>query len=96
MIWYPAQFFAISGVSLGTKQNGEVLGDVVLPPWAGGSPERFIEIHREVIFQFDPHMGFAVNCMRDLFFFFLRCYAQTPDRLLKVHTLVLIFITGSI
>lgn len=31
---------------LGTSQDGEVLGDVILPAWAKGSPERFIEIMR--------------------------------------------------
>jgi hypothetical protein len=31
---------------LGTSQDGEVLGDVILPVWAKGSPERFIEIMR--------------------------------------------------
>ena len=31
---------------LGTSQDGEVLGDVVLPPWAEDSPEKFVEIMR--------------------------------------------------
>jgi len=31
---------------LGTSQEGEVVGDVILPPWAKGSPERFIEVMR--------------------------------------------------
>ena len=35
-------------LTLGTKQNGEVLGDVVLPPWAKGCPVEFIRLHREV------------------------------------------------
>ena len=34
--------------SPGTKQSGEELGDVILPPWAKGSPAEFIRIHREV------------------------------------------------
>ena len=29
---------------LGTSQDGEVLGDVLLPPWAKGSPEKFVEV----------------------------------------------------
>lgn len=33
---------------LGTKQNGEVLGDVRLPPWAKGDPREFIRLHRKV------------------------------------------------
>ena len=37
-----------SCVQLGTKQSGEVLGDIVLPPWAKGCPVEFIRLHREV------------------------------------------------
>lgn len=33
----------------GMKQNGELLGDVILPPWARGDPHEFIRIHREVL-----------------------------------------------
>jgi len=33
---------------LGVKQNGEVLYDIVLPPWAKRDPREFIRIHREV------------------------------------------------
>ena len=31
---------------LGTSQDGEVVGDVLLPPWAKGSPEKFVEVMR--------------------------------------------------
>ena len=31
---------------LGTSQDGEVLGDVILPPWAKESPEKFVEVMR--------------------------------------------------
>ncbi|XP_058177691.1 WD repeat and FYVE domain-containing protein 3 [Anopheles ziemanni] len=34
---------------LGTKQNGEVLNDVVLPPWAKNDPREFIRMHREAL-----------------------------------------------
>nr|CAD1832089.1 unnamed protein product [Ananas comosus var. bracteatus] len=34
---------------LGVKQDGEPLGDVVLPPWAKGSPEEFIHKNREAL-----------------------------------------------
>ena len=34
---------------LGTKQNGESLGDVVLPPWAKNSPEEFIRCNRAAL-----------------------------------------------
>eukprot|EP00985_Skeletonema_marinoi_P012038 scaffold5743_cov173-Skeletonema_marinoi.AAC.7 len=33
-------------LKLGTMQDGEVLGDVILPPWAKGSPEKFVEVMR--------------------------------------------------
>eukprot|EP00054_Salpingoeca_dolichothecata_P021304 m.136033 g.136033 ORF g.136033 m.136033 type:complete len:942 (+) comp23938_c0_seq1:3290-6115(+) len=35
--------------NLGEKQNGEVLGDVLLPPWAKGDPHEFIRLHREAL-----------------------------------------------
>ncbi len=34
---------------IGTKQNGEELDDVLLPPWAKGSPAEFIRVHREAL-----------------------------------------------
>ena len=41
-------------ISSGTKQNGEELGDIKLPPWAKGDAIEFIRLHREVkiIFKF--------------------------------------------
>ncbi len=34
---------------LGSSQDGELLGDVSLPPWAKGSPEKFVEIMRAAL-----------------------------------------------
>jgi hypothetical protein len=34
---------------LGSSQDGELLGDVSLPPWADGSPEKFVEIMRAAL-----------------------------------------------
>ena len=34
---------------LGTKQNGEALDDVLLPPWAKNSATEFIRIHRAAL-----------------------------------------------
>lgn len=31
---------------LGVKQNGTVLNDVILPPWAKGDPKEFIRLNR--------------------------------------------------
>ena len=36
------------GLPLGTRQNGKVVGDVELPPWAAG-PEDFLAIHRHAL-----------------------------------------------
>ena len=33
-------------LKLGTMQEGEVVNDVALPPWANGSPEKFVEVMR--------------------------------------------------
>ncbi|XP_049532447.1 WD repeat and FYVE domain-containing protein 3 isoform X2 [Anopheles darlingi] len=34
---------------LGTKQNGEVLNNVILPPWAKNDAREFIRVHREAL-----------------------------------------------
>ena len=34
---------------LGTKQSGESLDDVLLPPWAKNSATEFIRIHRAAL-----------------------------------------------
>ena len=39
----------VNNFKLGTSQDGDVLGDVALPPWAEGSPERFVEIMRAAL-----------------------------------------------
>ncbi|PIN24790.1 hypothetical protein CDL12_02480 [Handroanthus impetiginosus] len=36
-------------LDLGSKQSGEKVGDVILPPWAKGSAREFIRKHREVL-----------------------------------------------
>ncbi|XP_029465484.1 WD repeat- and FYVE domain-containing protein 4 [Rhinatrema bivittatum] len=36
-------------VELGCMQDGTVLGDVVLPPWAAGDPHTFIRLHRQAL-----------------------------------------------
>ena len=38
-----------SSCPLGTMQDGLVVGDVELPPWANGSPETFIEVMRSAL-----------------------------------------------
>jgi hypothetical protein len=45
----PAFLRNTNGFKLGTSQDGEVMGDVVLPPWAKGSPEKFVEVMRAAL-----------------------------------------------
>ncbi|KDD72785.1 Beige/BEACH domain-containing protein, partial [Helicosporidium sp. ATCC 50920] len=35
--------------ALGVRQDGAALGDVELPPWANGSPEEFVRLHRRAL-----------------------------------------------
>lgn len=46
--WYcnPAFLKNTNKYKLGCTQDGEEVGDVTLPPWAKGSPEKFIEVMR--------------------------------------------------
>ncbi|KAL6785485.1 hypothetical protein ACKKBF_B00450 [Auxenochlorella protothecoides x Auxenochlorella symbiontica] len=37
------------GLALGTRQDGRPVGDVELPPWARGSPERFLSLQRAAL-----------------------------------------------
>ena len=41
---------SLSGFNFGVKQSGEVVDDVILPPWANGDPRLFILKHRQVTF----------------------------------------------
>jgi hypothetical protein len=49
--WYcnPAFLKNSNNFKLGTSQDGDLLGDVTLPPWAKGSPEKFIEVMRNAL-----------------------------------------------
>lgn len=49
--WYcnPSFLRNANNFKLGTSQDGELLGDVVLPPWADGRPEKFVEIMRAAL-----------------------------------------------
>ncbi|MFH4977645.1 hypothetical protein AB6A40_004354 [Gnathostoma spinigerum] len=43
----PEMFINANHFDFGVKQNGVVLDDVVLPPWAKGDAREFVRIHRE-------------------------------------------------
>ncbi len=49
--WYcnPSFLRNSNQFKLGTSQDGENLGDVILPPWADGSPEKFVEVQRAAL-----------------------------------------------
>jgi Beige/BEACH domain len=49
--WYcnPAFLKNTNSFKLGTSQDGELLGDVTLPPWAKKSPEIFVEVMRNAL-----------------------------------------------
>jgi hypothetical protein len=49
--WYcnPAFLKNANNLKLGTSQDGDVIGDVELPPWAKGSPEKFVEVMRAAL-----------------------------------------------
>ena len=48
--YYQREFLVnANGFDLGVKQDGSVLGDVVLPPWANGSPDTFVRTMRAAL-----------------------------------------------
>ncbi len=49
--WYcnPSFLKNENNFKMGTSQDGEVIGDVVLPPWARGSAEKFVEVMRNAL-----------------------------------------------
>uniref|UniRef100_A0A7S3L431 BEACH domain-containing protein n=1 Tax=Amphora coffeiformis TaxID=265554 RepID=A0A7S3L431_9STRA len=49
--WYcnPSFLRNTNNFKLGTSQEGETLGDVELPPWAKGSPEKFVDVMRAAL-----------------------------------------------
>eukprot|EP00190_Bangiopsis_sp_CCMP1999_P002376 CAMPEP_0198731752 /NCGR_PEP_ID=MMETSP1475-20131203/31913_1 /TAXON_ID= ORGANISM="Unidentified sp., Strain CCMP1999" /NCGR_SAMPLE_ID=MMETSP1475 /ASSEMBLY_ACC=CAM_ASM_001111 /LENGTH=739 /DNA_ID=CAMNT_0044494757 /DNA_START=90 /DNA_END=2309 /DNA_ORIENTATION=- len=55
-----------NSLPLGTTQDGYVIGDVVLPPWADGSPETFIRLHREALES--PYVSEHLGSWIDLIF----------------------------
>eukprot|EP00951_Prasinocladus_malaysianus_P022641 scaffold190350_cov25-Prasinocladus_malaysianus.AAC.1 len=49
MYYQPEMLLNSNGFDLGQRQDGTVLGDVALPPWADGSPDEFVRIMREAL-----------------------------------------------
>lgn len=49
--WYATPAFLVNRgrMPLGVSQDGDVVGDVELPPWAGGSPHAFVAANRAAL-----------------------------------------------
>ncbi|XP_075384037.1 WD repeat- and FYVE domain-containing protein 4 [Tenrec ecaudatus] len=47
--YLPEFLMNCNAVELGCMQDGTVLGDVQLPPWADGDPHKFISLHRQAL-----------------------------------------------
>ncbi|KAI8870006.1 beach-domain-containing protein, partial [Ramicandelaber brevisporus] len=68
-----------SGFDLGRKQSGEPLGDIILPPWANGSPEQFVFKHRQALES--DYVSRNLHKWIDLIF----GYKQTGPEAVKAH-----------
>ena len=66
--WFTCPAVLCNGarLPLGRRQDGTVLGDVVLPPWAQGSPDQFIRLHRAAL-ECD-HVSASIHQWIDLVF----------------------------
>lgn len=50
LFYLPECLVNVNRVPFGKRRaDGALVNDVVLPPWAQGSPERFIRLHREAL-----------------------------------------------
>ncbi|KAJ3413074.1 hypothetical protein HDV05_008528, partial [Chytridiales sp. JEL 0842] len=47
--YLPDMFENSNRFSFGTKQTGEIIDNVILPPWAKGDPRYFVQQHREAL-----------------------------------------------
>ncbi|XP_028324426.1 WD repeat- and FYVE domain-containing protein 4 isoform X3 [Gouania willdenowi] len=57
-----------NNINLGCREDGTVLGDVELPPWAKGDPQEFIRVHREALES--DHVSSTIHLWIDLIFGF--------------------------
>ena len=66
--WFfqPAFLVNANALDLGTRQCGARVGDVALPPWARGSAERFVSLHRAALE--GEHVSRQVHRWSDLIF----------------------------
>ncbi len=45
----PEMLTNFEGLDFGEKQDGDQVADVILPPWAKGSPRMFMKVHRQAL-----------------------------------------------
>lgn len=53
--YLPEMLTNYQGLDLGTRQSGDLVDNVILPPWAKDSPREFISIHRRALES--PHVS---------------------------------------
>jgi hypothetical protein len=66
LFYLPSIFQNRTGLSLGEKQDGEVVSDVSLPPWARGSVPLFLSLHRAALES--EHVSASLHKWIDLIF----------------------------
>jgi len=49
LYYLPELFRDLNGINFGYKTDATLLRDVQLPPWAEGSPEKFVALHRKAL-----------------------------------------------
>uniref|UniRef100_A0A0K0FFM9 Blue cheese (inferred by orthology to a D. melanogaster protein) n=1 Tax=Strongyloides venezuelensis TaxID=75913 RepID=A0A0K0FFM9_STRVS len=77
--YLPELFKNENNFDFGCKQNGVLLNDVVLPPWAKGDPTEFVRMHREAL-ECD-YISEHLHEWIDLIF----GYKQTGEDAIKAH-----------
>jgi hypothetical protein len=74
-----------NGLNFGMKQNGEVLDNVKLPPWAKGDPRIFIKKHRDALES--PFVSARLNEWIDLIFGYKQLGEEAAKALNVFHYL---------
>ncbi|KAH8377111.1 hypothetical protein KR093_003521 [Drosophila rubida] len=90
--FYLPEFLSnFNNFDLGTKQNGETLNHVILPPWAKQDPREFIRLHRSAL-ECD-HVSQHLHLWIDLIF---GCKQQGPAAVDAVNVFHHLFYEGNV
>lgn len=90
--FYLPEFLSnFNNFDLGTKQNGETLNHVILPPWAKQDPREFIRLHRSAL-ECD-HVSQNLHLWIDLIF---GCKQQGPSAVDAVNVFHHLFYEGNV